>query len=70
MYIYFTLYSVSDQNNPHDLKIGSVVEYLGNYGEIKWIGNLAEDESLMAGLEMVILITHPHMHTRAQTIIP
>jgi len=46
-------FSVSDKVS-HSFKEGSMVEYLGNYGEIKWIGNLPMAENLMAGLEMVL----------------
>ena len=39
--------------NPHNLDVGSVIEYDQNCGVIKWIGKLAGDTELTAGLEMV-----------------
>ena len=42
--------------NPHCLKVGSVIEYGEQSGDIKWIGVLPEikDKNLMAGVEMVL----------------
>ena len=42
--------------NPYQLKIGSVIEYDGQSGEIKWTGKLLNCDSLMAGIEMVYII--------------
>jgi len=39
--------------NPHKLKVGSVIQYEEQSGEIKWIGVLPGDENQMAGIEMV-----------------
>ena len=43
--------------NPHNLKIGSVIEYgePPQCGVIKWIGNLSNETVTYAGLEMVRL---------------
>ena len=54
-FIRFTLIFFSFPN-PHRLEVGSVIQYGGQSGEIKWIGVLPEneDKNLMAGLEMVL----------------
>ena len=44
------------KQNPYKLEVGSIVEHrdLGEYGVIKWIGELpGEEKRLYAGVEMV-----------------
>ena len=48
--------TVGGGNNPHDLVVGSAVQYLDHkqYGIIKWIGTLSDvPEVTYAGVEMV-----------------
>ena len=41
--------------NPHNLMVGSVIEYDEpvQYGVIKWIGKLPDQQAIFAGVEMV-----------------
>jgi len=52
--ICLSYFSVPHQS-PRNLTKGSVVEYSGKFGVIKWIGFLPDFGNQMAGLEMVCL---------------
>ena len=41
-------------DNPHNLAVGSAVQYFQRYGIIKWIGILPGDRKASAKVEMVI----------------
>lgn len=49
---------VTVEPNPYNLKVGSVIQYGDpvEYGVIKWIGNLPDEEGLYAGVEMVMIL--------------
>ena len=54
-YEVFTFCFSPDSCNPHNLGVGSTIQYMdfNQYGVIKWIGSIPGSKEIFAGLEMV-----------------
>lgn len=55
LYYQASTFTFSPQSliNPYNLEVGSAVQCLNQYGVIKWIGCIVDNEDMYAGLEMV-----------------